>query len=971
MMLKFLCSSMTEPYDCMKRLFLIHLFALLFAGLPAQTGNPSGTIRGKIIDASTGEPLIGANVFISGTTTGTITDFDGNFSLTGVKPGIVSVTASYVSYETQVFEDVEVPEGNVVILNGNLNLSSQELQEVVVTARKREQTEAAVLVMKKKMPSVIDGISSQQISRLGDSNAASALKRVTGVSVQGGKYVYVRGLSDRYSTTTLNGAQIPGLDPEKNTVQMDLFPSNIIENLMVYKTFAPDLPATSTGGLVNIYTKDFPERFTLQFSAELGYNSQSSLRDDFLTYAGGSTDWLGIDDGTRAIPDAVHQYTGDGQLPYLYQNNDTLGLINKSFNTNLDNLEKYSLPDMSYSFSAGNQFKLFGRALGFNVAANYAHRYSMYRDGDYKKTTSPLNIEKPNLKVNFNDDFAVESTIWSVLGNLAYKLNNNNMIGVTFMRNHSGDASSRFNNGNTTDPDTYNVEEKALGWLERSITSYQVKGRHAFPWLANGAFDWMISSILSTQDEPDLRFFKSDYFENREAPFNYEMRPNNLSARFYRYMTETNLDAKFDYTQPFTIAGRKARFKTGYAYIDKERDSDESKYTLDFQGAIRFDGTASMALVPENFLETDSSSYLYYKNSLTTEAVNSYRGYQTVHAGYGMFDLPLTEKLRVVAGVRFEHTDVFIENKIDTIAHPRDVSKYGSGGFKDGDFLPSVNMTYSFTENLNLRLGYSKTIARPVFRELAPYASYNYKENYRVVGNPELERTLIQNMDFRWEWYPTSGELVSVSAFYKDFKNPIELRDVEEAANPEIHVENIENARLYGTELELRKNMDFIHQLRNFSFGANITLVRSFVKEDSTKLTAANIALARQNPDGGDFWPEIRPMYGQSPYVVNAYLNYFNADRGWDMNLGFNVSGKKIILINKAAIPNVMEQPFARLDFNISKNLKNGLSFRFSAENLINPYYAQTQSFNNGKEVYFRRHKLGRQFSFGITYAIN
>ena len=955
----------------MKRFLFMVLVAMCFAGLSAQADHPAGTVRGKIIDASTGEPLIGANVFITGTTKGTITDFDGNFSLTGVEPGTVNITASYVSYETQVFQHVKVPEGEVVILNGNLNPSSQELQEVVITARAREKTEAAVLVMKKKMPSVLDGVSAQQISRLGDSNAAAALKRVTGVSVQGGKYVYVRGLSDRYSTTTLNGAQIPGLDPEKNTVQMDLFPSNIIENLMVYKTFAPDLPATSTGGLVNIFTKDFPERFTLQFSAELGYNSQANLRDDFLSYSGGNTDWLGMDDGTRDIPDAVHRYTEDGQIPYLYQNNDTLDLINKSFSGNMDNLQKYSLPDMSYSFSTGNQFKVFGRALGFNLAANYSHKYTMYRGGDYQRTTSPLNIENPNLKVNFNDDFGVESTIWSVLGNLSYRLNNNNMIGFTFMRNHSGDASSRFNQGRTTDPDTYDVEEKALGWLERSIQSYQVKGKHVFPWTGNGTFDWMVSSIVSTQDEPDLRFFKSDYFETREAPLNYEMRPNNLSARFYRYMTETNLDAKFNYTQPFNFAGRKAKFKAGYAYIDKERDSDESKYTLDFQGAIRFNGMASTALVPENFLETDSSSYLYYKNSLTTESMNSYRGFQTVHAGYGMFDLPMTENLRMVAGVRYEYTDVFIENKIDTIEHPRDVNKYGSGGFQSGDFLPSVNMTYSFTEDMNLRLGYNKTLARPVFRELAPYASYNYKENYRVVGNPDLENTMIQNLDFRWEWYPFSGELVSASAFYKNFKNPIELRDVEEAANPEIHVENIEKARLYGLELELRKNLDFLHQLRNLSVGANVTLVKSLVKEDSTKLASANIALARQNPDGGDIWPETRPMYGQSPYIVNAYLNYNNPEKGWDINLGFNVSGEKIVLINKSAIPNVMEQPFAKLDFNISKNLKNGVSFRFSAENLINPYYQQTLSFNNGKVVHFRRHKLGRQFSFGITYAIN
>ncbi len=951
----------------MKRIAIIAFLAVANLGVIAQTG----TIRGKVIDATTGEALIGANVLLSGTTEGTITDFDGNYTFSEVPAGNQNITISYISYETQVYEDVEVIAGDVVILNANLNLDNQQIDEVVITARKREQTEAAVLVMKKKMPSVLDGISSQQISRMGDSNAAAALKRVTGVSVQGGKYVYVRGLSDRYSKTTLNGAEIPGLDPKKNTVQMDLFPSNIIENLMVFKTFSPDLPGSSTGGLVNIVTKDFPDRFTLQFSAELGYNPNVNLRDDFLSYEGGETDWLGMDDGTRLVPGAVKQYTEDGQLPYLYQNNDTLALISRAFNTDMDNTRKFSLPDMSYSFSAGNQVDLFGRALGINVAANYSHKYEMYHNGDYQKTTDPINIKQPNFKVAFDDDFGVESTIWSLLGNLAYKLNNNNKIRFTMVRNQSGDASSRFNEGLTTDPDTYDVEEKSLAWLERSITSYQVSGKHVLASLNKGTMEWMVSNTISTQDEPDLRFFKSDFFEERDPPMEYELRPNNKSARFYRYMTEKNLDFKVDYTQPFDLGGRKARVKAGVGYLDKDRDSEEDKYVLDFQGAIVFDGMASTALSPENMLGNGKSSYLYYTNSLLTDAKNSYRAFETVQAAYGMLDLPVTEKLRIVAGLRVEYSDIFIENKVDTVEFPNDVDDYDSGGFEEKDFLPSVNLTYSVTPDMNFRAGYNRTLARPVFRELAPYASYDYKENYRMVGNPDLERTMVDNFDVRWEWYPRSGELFSASGFYKHFTNPIELRDVEQAANTEIHIENIGEATLYGLELEFRKRLDIAVFLSNFSLGTNLTLVHSVVQEDSTKLASANIAIQNSDPDTDQTWPETRPMYGQSPYIVNAYINYNDRETGWDANVGFNIAGEKIILINKSAIPHVMEQPFEKLDFNISKQFENGISLKFSAENLLNPDYEQTQTFSNGEIIYFRRHEPGRKLSLSLTYRID
>ena len=442
----------------------------------------------------------------------------------------------------------------------------------------------------------------------------------------------------------------------------------------------------------------------------------------------------------------------------------------------------------------------------------------------------------------------------------------------------------------------------------------------------------------------------------------HEVRLNNLPARFYREMYENNLDLKLNYSQLFKMNDRNGKVKFGGAYIDKIRDSKQNMFSVKRQGAIDFDGTAADFLQDDNMIWPDNWQVVYYENSLLTDDKNSYNGTETVFAGYGLVDLSVTDKLRIVAGARYEHSDIFVENKVDTIEYPTNVDDYDNGGFNEGDILPSVNLVYGVTGHMNLRLGYNKTVARPVFRELAPYASYDYKAGLRKIGNPDLEKTSVDNLDLRWEWFVRPGEILSFSAFYKYFQNPIELRDKEQAANPEIHYENIADSRLYGLEFEMRKRLDFVEALRNFSIGANVTLVKSIVNEDSTRLVSARMV----DPD----WAETRPMFGQSPYVINTYLNYHHFERGWDVNLGYNVSGQKLVLVNKAATPDVYEQPFPMLDFNISKQFENGISVKLSADNLLNPYFEQTYSFASSTG-YFRKYKLGRTFSISLTYLLN
>src|SRR6056297_1587332 len=463
----------------------IGLVVISFIFLTASSFAQKGTLRGKIIDKGTGETLIGATIMVEGTTNGTISDFDGNYSLT-LNPGTYKIRVSFVSYEKKLFEDINIKPGKVTILNVNLGKSETQIGEVVVTARARQRTENAMQIMQKKSARLMDGISFEKISKLGDSNAAQALKRVTGVSVEGGKYVYVRGLSDRYTKITLNESSIPGLDPEKNTVQMDIFPSNIIENILINKTFSPDMPGESTGGHVDIVTKDFPEKFTFQFSTSIGYNPQANLNNDFLSYNGSNTDIWGFDNGKRSIPTVAQE-----ALNYMVENDlgginpatgysiDEMNKISDSFSKEMEPIKEKSLINHSHKLSLGNQTKIFGKSLGYNFALSYSRKYEYYDDGIYN---SMQESDIPDPLKSTEDIKGTEKVMLSGLLNLNYKLSNNHKVGLRFLKNQSGTQAARYREGtfNYEGPDVL-TQDRTLAYLERALNSYQLHGKHVLP----------------------------------------------------------------------------------------------------------------------------------------------------------------------------------------------------------------------------------------------------------------------------------------------------------------------------------------------------------------------------------------------------------------------------------------------------------------------------------------------------------
>ncbi|MBK8492870.1 MAG: carboxypeptidase-like regulatory domain-containing protein [Saprospirales bacterium] len=539
---------------------LFSFFFFLFAGaLLAQTG----TVRGKIIDDASGMELIGATVMLQDSEVGTVTDLDGTFTME-LPAGMHILQVSYVSYATRLIEDVEIKPGDVTVL-GEIRLSEElvEIATVVVSARAIQTSETAIQTLQRKGINTIDGISSQAFNVRGDGTAAAALKRVTGLSVEGGKYVYVRGLGDRYSKTTLNGANIPGLDPDKNTVQMDLFPSNLIDNIIVYKNFTPDLPGDFSGGLVNINTKDFPEDFTMQVRLSAGYNPNTNFNKDFLTYKGSSTDWLGYDNGVRNFPQQLTQGL-PSQTEVIM--NASLGNYDPAkkvtdatlaMNNILEPVAQAPATDYNFSISLGNQKKMGSGegAFGYVASLTYDQSYTGYSGGTtgrYKNTSPSGAPESLNVERLLNDNRYSNAVLIGGMLSGSFKFNLANKISLNLIRNQSGQSDARFQEGRVFGSSVDGAyQERTLAYEQRALTSGQILGSHA---LVNNKFriNWSSSYTISQMLQPDLRFVNNfvDTIAGKPTPI-IDPAEDIPPTRFRRSMNEINWDNHLDLAYNF------------------------------------------------------------------------------------------------------------------------------------------------------------------------------------------------------------------------------------------------------------------------------------------------------------------------------------------------------------------------------------------------------------------------------------
>ena len=952
--------------------FLSILLLSAFAAL--SYAQEEGTIRGKILDEATGEPMMFCNIVVAGTGTGSQTDMDGNFEFQ-LPTGIYTLESSYVGYATKTIEGVEVKNNEITVLNFNLAEASLELNTVVVQAKRIDRTENALLALQKSAMTIQDGISSQEMSRFGTSNAAESMKRVTGASVEDGKFVVVRGLGDRYSSAQLNNQPLPSTDPYRNSSPLDLIPSNLVENVIASKTFTPDQPGSFTGGNVNIKTKSFPEQFTLSFGASVSYNTESSLRDDLPGQKGGSLDWLGFDDGFRERPailqneDVLERIKRNDIYIKARRDDEVAGLIDetsKSVNSQMVPTPFSSPLNHSFNFSMGNQYQLAGNPLGILMGINYSRGITGYTGAQFDNWfLAGAGADGLANAYELSTDASNDNPQVGGLLNLAYKFSGANKISFNALYNHDAEISSSYRVGiNPSIISGDNVfETRTISFKEREILSYQLNGEHVFKGLGNTELDWGVSMVNSNQQEPDLRFFANTYkYDEDDEENQYFISPSeyDLPFHYWRDLQDEQVAGKIDISIPLgTDPSNANKIKFGAAYSKKDRTFDEIRFQYQVSGtkAERYAGDNDAFFGPGNVGQIgydDRRNQNLIGMFLTNEYIpaNNYSGSEEILAGYlmGMYEIG---RFRFIGGARAE------KSILKTVS--QDSSK-PEGNIDNLDLLPSLNVVYKLNDAMNIRASYTHTLARPNLREVAPFSSFGFIGEPLYTGNPELEITLAKNYDLRWEWYPSPGELFAISAYYKSFQNPIIQTFILESQNPEIKFINVDDAMVTGLELEFRKSLGFISPvLSPLKLSSNFSYILSERQIREEELAT----ILPRNPDFGD----TRPFFGQSPYLFNASLNWNDVETGWDLLVSFNSFGERLKLESQNGTPDIYEQPFHQLDFIVKKSFANRYTIKASAKNLLDSKIKWTQEYNNEEYIY-RLIPKGMSFGLGVSYQI-
>lgn len=954
------------------------LITVLFLALSVTAFGQQGKIRGLVID-DIGEPVIGANVVISGKAIGGVTDLDGKFSIS-MPVGKHDIEISFVTYQTVKIKGVEITEGEVTQI-GEIKLveNNQELEVFVVTAQQIRNNEAAMIAMKKNSSSMIDGISSAKMQMTGDGTAVEAAKRVTGVSIEGGKYVYVRGLGDRYSKTMLNSVDIPGLDPDKNTIQMDIFPTNLIDNMTVSKNFTADMPADFTGGLLNITTKDFPEEKFFNVSLGTSYNPSMHFNSNNLTYEGGSTDFLGFDDGTRSLPARASGQNIPTPVSDDVSDDEVRGFI-QEFNPELGATRQTSLMDLSAGISMGNQINIEDensndKSLGYIFSLSYSSAYKYYDDvvyGEYQRSSDPeiTELQQANLQTG---ELSERSVMLGSLAGIAYK-SGNSKYRLTAMHLQNGESrAGKFtilNDPQAVGQSGFLALSDNLEYNQRRLTNVLLNGKHVYDD-AGWEIDWRVSPTLSNATDPDIR----------KTAFTYEPSDTLFAAgaggnpsRIWRYLNEITATSRIDVTKRYKIKEEDAKLKFGAMHTYKQRDYEILFYDVQFFGSQNWSSVDPNDVLDEENLYPNSPNSIYYQSGNNSPNPNAYSSNSNTAGAYVSNEMTLFNRLKTILGLRTEYF---------ALRHTGRDQAWASGNTTNGnnlenekvlesiDLFPSANFIFTVNEEQNLRASYSRTIARPSFKEMSfaqiidPLTNRIFNGAFFEYNDWDgaLSETRIDNVDLRWEMFMPKSQMISGSVFFKNFDNPIELvRIPEQQTSTEFQPRNVGDGKLFGVEMEIRKNFAFITEsLENFSFSTNITLVMSEID-----MTQQEYEARLQYEKVGQTITDRRQMAGQSPYVVNAGLMYANSDLGIDAGAFYNVKGPTLHIVGVGLYSDIYTEPFHSLNFSFSKKFgedrRTAIDFR--ASNIL----------NDRRETFFISHNAEKQpftsFNPGVVFSV-
>lgn len=865
--------------------------------------------------------LPGVPVEVVGTSQVVYTDVDGRFSVE-ISPGPHELRVTLDGYSEKT---IRVDVGDTRNLTVDVGLSMARFAETIVVTGAAPvdalvSSAAAQLVERKNAQVVSDNMGGEEMKANADGDAAAAMQRVTGLSVVDNQYVFVRGLGERYSNTTLNGAVLPTTEPDKKVVPLDLFPSALLSSVSVVKSYTPDRSAEFAGGLVEVVSLKFPRQMVADFSWSYGQNSLTT--GDVPGYAGGGGDWRGYDDGTRGLPSAVPNrkvIRGGIYTPDVGVLGSDIERIGESFRNNWNLSTRSAKPNQSGSATLGGRIGKLG-LLG-SYSQSYKEQFNDEQQIFYRAGSEGLSEFS-----NYDLQYATRRASIGGVANVSLQFTPNQRLTWENFYSHSGKDEARTFEGFNSDVNTV-IRNTRLFWVEEELLSTGVTGEHFFSRMANARIDWRATRSAATRNEPDLR----EVLYERNAGTFVLSDESQSGLRMFNDLNDDTTDVAANASFHGTMNALPVQFKFGGQYVERTRDFSSRRFRfvpLSTKGV-------TLSAEPESIF-TAANIGPKYELKEETRATDAYAARQDTTSFYAMADMAVTARARFILGARVEQFDQQVDtfDLFDFEGDP-DIIR---ASIKETDIFPGVNLVYSLRSNQNLRASFSQTVNRPEFRELAPFEFTDVVGGRAVAGNPDLRRALIQNYDLRYEVFPGGEEVLSAGFFLKRFSDPIE-RIVEPTSQLRTSFTNAESATNLGFELEGRKRMG-----DHFSVGANYTWVDSSI---TLSQAAAQVQTSLE-----------RPLSGQSKNLLNLLGEVRGGD--WSARVLYNFFGERISDVGSLGLPDIIEDSRGTLDVIVSGRLFDRLSVRLSADNLTDEAY----EFRQGG-------LLQRGFSLGRTFTIN
>lgn len=937
----------------MKNLFILSAFFALtsFSSLFAQ----KGTLKGIVTDKVTKEMVVGAKVILTGTNFRALSDIDGNFKIQEIPAGDYTVEVSYALYKNFT-QQVKITAQDEAVLNVEMEENVTEFGPVEVTATKKTSTETAIVMEIKEAKAVVSGISKEQMSRSTDRTAAEAMQRVPGITIVEGRFALIRGVNTRYNSVIINNVIAPSTEIDRRTFSFDMIPSSSLDRMMIYKTASPEYPGDFAGGVIKLYTVNQIDKDFLNVKIETGYRAGTTLQT-YKQSQGSKTDFLGFDNGFRHLPENFpgrNVFMNEGPTSEIRRD------AARSLANNYAPIEAMAIPNISLSINQGKTFKLSGvKKLTTVNSINYSQSYQNY-EREFNRYQIWADFNTPIQKwFEYKDNVYQKDNKVNIMSNWALTLSNRSKIKFSNLFNQIGENETIIRNGeNMFVRPGEDQQNYLLGYKSRTIYSGQLEGDHKMGADEKNKLNWVVGGSYLGELEPDLRRFRR--FKDQDSSTYIAMfsPSSNLfdNSRYYGELQEFTVSHGMNYIHDITKKETDKRtISAGYYGDFRSREFASRYFSTTYPGF--FSPTVIEALsvlpldeifAPENYQTVDG---LILQEG--TRPIDAYSASNILTAAYVATDLTFGQ-LNVSGGVRTEYNIQNMQSRDD----------FGPINVNNPvlSVLPSANVSYAFNEKNLIRGGYGRTVNRPEFRELAPFLFYDYKLESSRVGNPDLKTATIDNIDFRYENYPRTGETFSIGGFYKRFTNPIEDRLILTTEQSSLTFVNADFAYAYGAEIELKKSLKDLTKSKfidKLSLNVNASYIVSRVDLGAT-------ATAQDR---------VRSLQGQAPYIVNGALYYTNNAKKMNASVIYNIYGRNIFAVGDVSFPTMFELERNSLDVTFSKGFESGLTLKASIQNILDaPYRFYQDSNRNGKIddaddpiIVFRR---GSLFTLSVTYDI-